>query len=205
MSEGVHAGPRGQRRREVARQFGVADRRARQEVGTRDDRLATGLGELNQSASPRLAPGPGRRGHRHHGRHRRLDSVLAPTSQVVVGKSARVRDQQTDCLGDIDWAASTEADESIASRVAVDRQAGQDVFLGRIGLDLPVDDHSFLERGDHLLHQPGGQETGIGHDQWPVESQPAQFGDQQTTGACPEQDPIREREDGGRDPERPIE
>ena len=58
MSEGVHAGPRGQDRRKLASQVGVADRGAGQKVRAQDGCFATRLRELNQGAAAGLAPVP---------------------------------------------------------------------------------------------------------------------------------------------------
>ena len=88
---------------------------ARQQVRAQDDRLATGLGKLDQCPAARLAARPRGGRNRDHRRHRGPDLVLTPSGQVVVGQPAGMGDQQPDRLGGIDRAAAADPDQAVAT------------------------------------------------------------------------------------------
>ncbi len=69
-----------------------------------------------------------------------LDLVLASPSQVVVRESARMRDHEPDRLGGVDRTAASHPDHSVALCVAIATETSQNVFFGRVGLDLAEDD-----------------------------------------------------------------
>ena len=196
VREGIHTRPRGQLGGEASGQLGVADRDARQEVRAQDDRLAAGLREQDQCASARLAAGPRGGRDRDHRRQVGGDPIEAPGGEVVVGQSARVRDQQPHGLRRVDRAPPSQPDHTVATPVVVDLEGGQDIPFGGVGVDLAEDGRRF-EAPDDLVDQARRHQAPVGDDQWPRDPEPCQLRRQVSSRPFPEQDAIGEREDRG--------
>ena len=80
-------------------------------------------------------------------------------------------------------------------RVAITIQAGQDIGLGRVGLDVAEDDRLLSQRaGDQGGQTRMADQPGIGHDQRARDPQPGQLAGQESAAAGAEEDAVRKGE-----------
>ena len=69
-------------------------------------------------------------------------------------------DQQPNGLGGIDGTSSAHRDQAVARFVAIAIQTEQDVFLGRVRVDLTEDNRWFSQRADDFLTSPAARRPG---------------------------------------------
>ena len=131
VGEGVHAGARGHRRRQVDRERGVDQRDVGRDVGRAPHvelDLALGVGDHRPEGD--LAPGPGGGRDRDKRWDAGMDGRLAP---LVLHDAAAVHGDHPDALGGVDRAAAAQADQAVAPLPLVGAGALVDQGDGRVG------------------------------------------------------------------------
>ncbi len=158
-------------------QFRIANRRTGQQMRTQGDRLASGLGKLDQRPSPCFAAGARGRRNGHQGRKVGRDPIESTLRVIIIGKTAGVGDKKANCLGGVDRAPSSQTDQTVTTIRVVLLKAFQDIGFRRVALDA-LEKDSGLDRGRDLGSQTRSRQPGVGHDQRPRDPQSVQLGRQ---------------------------
>ena len=161
-----------------------------------DDRLAAGLGKLDQCPPGRLGPRARRGRYRHHRRQCGGDPRRPTGGQVVVGQASGMRHQESDRLGRVDRAAAPQPDHPVAPLGSIALEPGQDVFLGRVGVHVAKHDGPIEPAaGDDLRDQARRFEARVGDDQRAPDSKLRQLLGQERPRPRTEEDAVGEGED----------
>src|SRR5271157_5700496 len=82
---------------------------------TQGDRLASGLGKLDQRPSPCFAAGARSRRNGHQGRKVGRDPIEPTLRVIIIGKTAGMGDKKANRLGGVDRATSSQTDQTVAT------------------------------------------------------------------------------------------
>ena len=174
VRERVHAGSRRDVRRQAQRQLRIAQRQAGDQVRAEDHRFAIRLFDRDDGRARHLAA-RARSGGDGDIRRQIGADARSPVEQVVVFRQWRiVRDFQPDRLGCVERRSTAQPDNSVALGLAIPRHAVQHISLGRVRLDIRIDNSS----GNQLryaLEQRCPDQPRVGYQQRTQNAAPRQF------------------------------
>ena len=171
MRQRIHAGGRGDRRRQVERQLGIGEHHLGQELRREDDLLDVRLVVGDDAGAADLGAGARGRRQRDEVRQLVLDRAHLRMIPGVFEHVARVRRHQRDRLGDVERRAAAEADDRIGAMRAVRRDAVIDLALDRVAPDVRNRPRRRGRQvGDELREQRQRRDAAVGDDQRPLQA-----------------------------------
>ena len=180
-----------------ARELGIEQRRAGEQVRAEDDRLATRRGQRHHARATDLAAGAGGGGDGDDGRDVRADEAIAARGVVVVDQGAIVGDLERDELGRVERRAAPDRDDAprlVRHVRLVRRDAVEHVLLDGVRVDLGEDlrGHAgLLEQRADALGDAHLDDARVAHDERALRAD-------RLTGR-PRRAGARSEDDGGRE------
>ena len=174
MGEGVHPGAGGDGLGHPDRQLGVADHDRRHEAGVEDDLLHMRRGVRQHPRPADLGAGAGRRRHGDDRGDPARVGARPPVAHILeIPDRDRLPDHERDHLAQIERRAPAKADDAVVPAIAIGRDPGLHVDVGRVGIDAREHrppEPARLEHIERARRDRERREPAVGDEQRPADA-----------------------------------
>ena len=192
VGQGVHPRARRDRLRHADGELGIGDHHHGQHLGVEDDLLHPRLGVGDDAGAPNLGPGARGGGNGDGGRDGVRIGAGPPVAHVLeVPDRAGLAGHEGDHLAQIQRRAAAEGDDAVMAARAVGGDAGIEVLLGGIGVDLGEDraaEPALIQNVESPLSHRQRRQAAVGHEERPLDVGVGAGGRQLRDAACAEAD-----------------